>query len=1014
MKNIITVCIRHPVTVIMALSAVMMGGIISALNLPIDYLPEIISPHLSIETKYPGMGAEDIRAIITIPVEDAVSPVKGLERIKSVSRDGESIIMLDFRWGVNPASAAALVREAVDAVYPNLPEGVIKPVVLSGDRSEVHAVISVSSRTGNAVTERDFCEYELKARLRRIDGIGSVILSGGGKNEIKVEIDVRRAMRQGLSTIQLAQILAYDTAEIPAGSAREGETELVVISSGEPENIEELSQIIIAGDSKPLYLNNIASLREAPEKKKSLFIYDSKEQTALEIYRRPGADPIRLSGDIKKTVKEASDYFARDMEIQIVYDASPSIMNSLRDLAVSMLLGAVAVTIVLFLFIRSARYSVLAAISLPVSAASALLVLSAFGKSLNSMSLSGMALGIGLVSDTSLVTLDVLCRKFSQCAARPKAETIGSVTASLSNSSFSGTATTVVVFVPVLFLPGPLGALFGDLSISLVASVITGWGYAQFALPVLFYLFFQLNKITHTQFRLDKFYRRTLCAAMRKQKYPVAAVLSLGIAGFTLLLGRPATFISSGGSDEIILKINYPTGTRLESVANECINIINRLEKLSFIENVFCKAGSEDEDVVRRADSSYRKETVEFHCFVKPGSGRDSMPASIRKEIEGMNVKDGYVVEYPQDKTERLLGLSPVSTLAVRENGGNKRSDLEDAALRNVEKIKKAASPALITANIKPIEKKTEIRLVPFRDVSALTGITTMQIAQAASSVSDGVLAGRLEIEGRPINIRVLGESADDKKPSKLRLEEIPVTQNNDSPVFLGSVAEIKRMEAPQSLVRLDRSDVLYIELASSAAPKNHLPKLMDEFISNEKNISRIDDSVFSRYKISIIITLILVIVLLYMTMAAQFESFALPLVFMLIIPFSIAGAGPVLALTGSALDSGSVLAIIVLLGLVVNNGIILYETLEQKITNGARHAHAVYSAAVERFHPILASSITSIIVLFPLLANSQGATQKSMAAAMIGGCTAALLLTLLLMPQVYLLFMKIKAGRAR
>jgi multidrug efflux pump subunit AcrB len=960
------------------------------------------------------MGAEDVRTIITIPVEDAVSPVKGLERIKSVSRDGESIIMLDFRWGVNPASAAALVREAVDAVYPNLPEGVIKPVVLSGDRSEVHAIISVSSRTGNAVMERNFCEYELKARLRRIDGIGSAILSGGGKNEIKIEIDVQRAMRQGLSTMQLAQTLAYDTAEIPAGSAREGETELVVISSGEPDSIEELSQLIISGAAKPLYLKNIANVLEAPEKKKSLFIYDSKEQTALELYRRPRADPIRLSRDIKKTVKEAAEYFARDMEIQIVYDASPSIVNSLRDLIISMLLGAVAVTAVLFLFIRSIRYSILAAVSLPVSGAAALLVLSAFEKSLNSMSLSGMALGIGLVSDTSLVTLDVLCRRFSQYASRPEAEMIGSTTASLSNSSFSGTATTVVVFIPVLFLPGPLGALFGDLSISLVASVIIGWGYAQFAMPVLFYLFFKVNKTTHIQFRMDAFYRRMLCASIRRQKYSMAAVLLLGIAGFSLLLSRPAMFISSSGSDEIILKMNYPTGTRLESAAKECVNIINRIEKLSFIENVFCRAGSEDEDVVRRADSSYRKETVEFHCFVKPGSRRDTLPANIQKEIESLNVNAEYVFEYPQDKTERMLGLSSVSTLVVRENSGNNREDLETAALHNVEKLKKAALPGLITANIKPAEKKTEIRLIPFRDVSALAGITTMQIAQAASSISDGILAGRLEIEGRPVNIRVLGEYADGIKSSKLRLEEIPVTQSYDSSVFLGSVAEIKRVEAPQSLVRLDRSDVLYIELAGSINNKNYLTKIIDGFIKDAKNTSRIDDSVFNHYKVSIVITLILVIILLYMTMAAQFESFALPLIFMLVIPFSIAGAGPLLALTGSALDSGSILAIIVLLGLVVNNGIVLYETLEQKMINGLRYTYAVYSAAVERFHPILASSITSIIVLFPLLANSQGATQKSMAAAMIGGCTAALLLTLFYMPQVYLFFMKLKTRRTR
>jgi multidrug efflux pump subunit AcrB len=993
----------------MALAAVVFGGILSALTLPVDQLPEIIYPRLSIETKYPGMNAEDIRAIITIPVEDAVSPVKGLERIRSVSRDGESIITLDFHWGVNTANAAALVREAVDTVYPNLPEGVIKPVVLSGEQDEVHAIISVSSRGNNAVIERNFCEYELKARLRRINGIGSVVLSGGEKHEIKIEIDIQRAMKQGLSAVRLAQILAYDTAEIPAGSAQEGETELVVLSSGKPDNIDELSQIIISSASNPLYLKDIASLRESPEKKKSFFIYKSKEQTTLELYRRSGADPIRLSSDIRKVIKETSEYFARDMEIEIVYDASPVIVNSLRDLAISMLAGAASVSIVLFLFIRNIRCSLLAAVSLPVSGAVAMIVLYIFGKSLNNMSLSGLALGIGLVSDTSLITLDVLCRKFSHYMSKPQAEHIGEAAASLSTSSFSGTATTAVVFIPVIFLPGPLGMLFGDLSISLVASVISGWGYAQFALPVLFRLFFKTNTIVYAHFKMDTSYRKTLRIFMRNMKYCVVAVVLLSVVGFIFLINRPAMFVPEYVSNEIILKMNYPTGTRLEIAAKECTKIISQIENLSFIKTVFCRAGSEDEDVMRRASSSYRKETVEFHCFIKSNIKHDAALFEIKKTLKDLNVNTEYIIEYPQNNMERLLGLSSMSTLAVHGNNVNSGSDLESVAFLNAENIKKSALPVHITTNIKPVERKTEIKITPFRDISALTGVTAMQIAQAASSISDGVMAGSLEIDGRPVNIRVLGNDFSATAAPESRLGGIPVLQNGDSPVFLRSVAEIRRVEAFQSLMRLDRTDVLYIELETSTKIRNILPKIIDRFTKGKNNISRLDDSAFSRYKVSLIITIVLVIALLYMTMASQFESFILPFIFMLIIPFSIAGAGPLLAITDSALDSGSVLAIIVLLGLVVNNSIVLYETIEQKMSNGLNIVCAVYSAAAERFHPILASSITSIIVLFPLLFNQfeSGATQKSMASAMIGGCTAAVLITLFCMPQIYILFIR-------
>ncbi|GMO28197.1 MAG: hypothetical protein Ta2F_03740 [Termitinemataceae bacterium] len=300
MKDFITLCVQRPIMIIMLVAAIFLGGIFSAVKLPIDRLPEIYFPRITVETNYSGMGAEEIRGSVTIPIEDALSPLKGLEKIRSVSRDGTSIVILDFRWGTNPSSCAVLVREAIDAVYGSLPQGVSKPIVVSGGSTdETHAIIGVSSRSGDSFFERNFCEYELRTRLRRIENAGNIILTGGDKKEIHIILDIPKAASRGISPSDLANIIAYETNEVPAGNAREGNMELVVLSSGKPQSVKELSELVVASAAGPLRLKEIAKIEEAAAKKKSIFVFNGKTQTVLEVFRRPGSDPVALSGDLK-------------------------------------------------------------------------------------------------------------------------------------------------------------------------------------------------------------------------------------------------------------------------------------------------------------------------------------------------------------------------------------------------------------------------------------------------------------------------------------------------------------------------------------------------------------------------------------------------------------------------------------------------------------------------------------------------------------------------------------------
>ena len=1016
MKSLIDLCIRRPVTVIMFLSAVLLGGIFSLSVLPLERLPEFPFPRVTVETTYPGLGAEDIRSCLTIPVEDALSSVKGLERMRSISRDSASLTVLDFRWGTDSGAASVLVREAIDAVYPSLPEGAAKPAVIPGDPDEqAQLIVAIRSPLGLAFA-RNLAEYELRSLFRRIDGVGAVMLSGGEKEELAIKVDLPRALSRGLPPSVLAEILASETANIPAGNAMEGDKELVVVSQGKPATETELEKLILPSQNGPFVIGDIGFLKRTAAKKDSVFIVCGKnprsgyprsdnqcsdnhpyEFVALEIFRRPGADPVKLSRDLRKAVTDASDTFGGDAEIEIVYDDASSIVPGIQKLFVSVILGSAAVMIVLFLNLRNFRYSILAGLSLPFSMAASVIALAALGRTLNNMSLSGIALGIGLVSDTSVIILDLLHHGFNK-PKKPGCDELGSLAASVASSSFGGTVTTAVVFIPVVFLPGPLGSLFGDLSVALVVSIIAGWVYAQFALPSLFRMFYSANKKNYSgNDSVTRRYASLLTFCVKKSVNVLLTTVLLCVFGFALLLSRPLGFVSADTASEIEAVLNFPSGTVMETIAEKASVLGEQLASLPGIDYVFGRAGSEKEYTARRSDPDYRRETFIFRCVLEQKAKPTAVLASVNSILEKQSRET--FSRFPQDKTEKLLGLSSSFVIAVK---GRDRKEAENRALEAENIIREGG----FSVTRRPAGYRPEIRIIPDREASAYAGITTAETAMAYYAASEGLEAGELELEGKPLTMKL---SALELPGAAVRqLEALPLVFRENGPVFAGSIAGFILQETPEALARLDRSDTLYIESSLQGGSKKNLAAILDSLCTGkEQGFARASESAFIRYRSSLILTVVLVVILLYLTMGAEFESLTLPLVLLLAIPFSLAGAGPALFVSGGGLDSSSVLALMVLFGLSVNSGMVLYELAAEKCALGKSPSDAVCEAAMERFRAVLTTALTTVFALIPLVISPLGAKEHSMAAAMLGGIIACTTLTLFALPPVLIRFLK-------
>ena len=1039
MRGLINIFVRRHVTVIMILAAIIIAAVFTIFKMPINRLPEFSIPRVTVETIYHGMAADEIRAMVTIPLEDGLSPIKGLERIRSVSRDNSSIISLDFRWGIDPMTASVLVREAVDAVYPGLPEGVRKPSVTSGGaENETHAIIAVSSHNGNAEFARKLAEYELTARLRKIDGVGSVVLVGGEIPEEKLSLDVPRLAALGISPSDFIQILSRETINIPAGNAREGNMELVVVGYGKPDSVSSLSQIVLPVGDGTLRVADAGELSSSAAKKKSIFVYNGKSAAALEIYRRSGADPLRLSKDIEKALNEAVSLFSRDAQIELIADSTPSLISGITNLLVSASLGAAAVIIVLLIFIKRFKYSILASLSIPFSAAAGICILFITGRSLNSMSLGGLAMGIGLVSDISVIILDLLHRAFGNRSLTPEHEEIGNKAFSIAGSSVASTLTTAIVFIPIIMLPGALGNLFGDLAIALSVSVAAGWFYAQFCLPSLYRLFFGSSIIVNSNstsvfhkskililinnllnnflsvFRngsLERKYSSFLSSLLRRPGKFYTVTAFIVILSSVTILSKPVVFINPDNAEEIWVSVIFPPGTLLDSPENFSLYATKKISGLPFVKTVYGKAGAEEADINRRADIDYKKEELILRCAlekgIKPERALNEIKEIFSRIVSQQNDQVSYSVYFPKDRAETLLGLSSANTYVIK---GNDREELQE----RIEIAESAFNSASIDVNFKPRGKRPELRLFPNREAAAFLSISAAQIAETLYILNEGVVASRLELNGRPRDVSVTGNIGEFYGVSnKLRqnnlqtdpiqlLEQTPIRTSQGKTVFLGSLGRIERKNAEASLARLDRSDAIYADIS----PNTELPS------SVKKITERADDSAFSRYRNSLVLFVLLVLILLYMAMGAQFESFLLPLILMMTIPLSLAGAGPALLIAGSNIDSGAVLGLTALFGLVVNNSLILYEISEQKIRAGFNPAAAVFCGARERLQAILITMLTTIFALLPLIFSPLANSQKSMAAAMLGGLAASTILSLFAIPSVLIQFFNWKSKK--
>ncbi len=502
MRSLIRLSINRPVATVMVFLAVLIVSIWSISLMPVDFLPEIEVPKLTVISSYGGLPAKEIRELLTIPLEDSFSSLKGIKHINSISRDGLSIIELEFHWGTDMVLAGVESREVIDLAYLSLPFGAGKPQVLPVDpNDEAVMTIGVFPQDGDFALARRLAEREIKTRLQQGRGVGTIQVAGGLVDEIQILLDQSFIGSKGLSVSGISQDLASGNISYPVGVIEEGSVEYIVKADGKAANWQEIGEFYVTIDENtpPLRIKEMGTVTPDYKDQHSAFHYNGREGVLLSIRKQGGTSPVSMAQSVRDELGLLKKSYENSLDMAVISDSSEIIKKSINDLVLSAILGALFAFLVLLVFLKNFQNSLLLILALPVSISWALLLLSLTGRSLNIMSLGGLAMGVGMLVDNAIVVME----RLSSLKMKNRQMVI-SETTRLASSLTGSTITSLVVFFPVLFLPGLLGTLFTDLALAVIFSLSASLIIAVTLIPVLFILWGKTPKRDAIEIKLGK------------------------------------------------------------------------------------------------------------------------------------------------------------------------------------------------------------------------------------------------------------------------------------------------------------------------------------------------------------------------------------------------------------------------------------------------------------------------------------------------------------------------------
>ena len=1015
--------VHRPVAVAVLYSILMLFGLVSLSRLPIDMLPEVDPPVLTVLTPYPGASALDVEGKVTERLEDSLGTVAELEQITSISRENLSIVTLKFGFDTDLDQAANDVRQQLDVATDKLPRDIERPRVLRFDPSAIPVLVFVvSSKTSDVRLQRDLLEDVILEPLRRLEGVGAVTLRNAPERRVRVDVDRQRLVDRGLTISELAAVLGAENLDIPAGDLQVGDMEFGLRMPGEATTFDELRSIPLSRSAGGgvVTLGDVAEVRDGLEDSKEVVLLEGRPVVAVAVQKVPGSNTVEVASAVVERLEQVRGALPAGMRVDVVENTATFIERMIFNLKRTVGVGGFLVILVVGLFVRRLRPSLVVAATIPTSLVLTFLVLYAFGFSLNAISLIAMALAIGMVVDNGVVVLENITRLEEggmdplQAAEQGAREVGSAITAS--------TTTTLVIFLPMVFVSGMVGKLFGQLALVMIATITGSLVVALTLTPSL------AARLVRSPPREEKnraeegeasalgiAYGRTLDFALRHPAFILAgsAGIAVGTLGLLALLG--SDYLPQMDTGDVGVVLELPVGTGLDRTVALGERVVAGFEAREETELVWLQAGSSSSGSAAVAGGHQGSNVVKVQVRLVPGDQRELSQEEVARAVLD------ELGPLPEARNVEVLlgassggGLGLYSKPVVLEVLGSDLDEVQDVATRLREALE--ALPGLVDISAGLLETRPEMRVQLSRDLANRAGVAFGLAGRELRMAMTGVVATRFAGGGDPRDVVVRLREQDRDDPTDWR--HVPVRSRMGSILALGTLATLGEGVSPIEIRHVDKSRVVTVSAGVEGRALGEVGTDVDALLrgfTHPPTVTLRQGGAVKDQRDSFAdlgAMLIFGLLLVYLVMAAQFESWLDPFVIMFSVPFAATGAFLALLITGTNLSITGSLGLIILIGVVVNNAIVLVDCVKLLRAEGTELVEAVRLAGRRRLRPVLITTLTTMGGMLPLaLARGDGAELWGpMGRTALGGLAVSTGVTLLLVPVIYVLMQRLKA----
>jgi hydrophobic/amphiphilic exporter-1 (mainly G- bacteria), HAE1 family len=1024
--KIVDFSVDRKISVTMITLIVILGGIIAFTKLGLDMLPDVEFPMVSVVTVYSGASPEDIESIVTKPLEQAIASVTGVKGVVSTTVEGMSMVTVEFANGTNLDFAAQDVRDQLAMFADFLPDDIQTPLVMKFDMSALPVLfygVTSEDRPLNELAE--YMDETAGYRLERIEGVASVMIQSPEVKEIQVEIDQHALETSGITLDQVVQMIGFENLNMPAGRIVEDHKDYLIRTRAEFASLTEIEDLIVgmSPTGNPIKLRQIAKVKDTVSDLRTEMRVQSKPGVMMIITKQSGANTVQVADAVKQELKNLEKILPKDIEMHIGMDMSASVKLTVNSTGRTALLGGVLAMLMIYLFLRNIRPTIAVGIAIPVSIIVTFIPIYAVGYTLNLLTLGGLALGIGMLVDNAIVVIENVFRHLEDGKSRKEAARLGASEVGMAITA--STLTTLAVFLPMAMGQGTAGQLVRGLALAISFSLLASLFVSLTMVPMLASVFFKpRSKVDYTLkakdswiVRLRAFYKEKLIIVLRHRWKTLGVATLLFVISLAIIPLVGTEFMPEMDQAMLMMKIKLPVGSALE----ETDRVVRQVEQICLnepsIETVIVSNGVNEEDRGGGGDmANAGSHEGMIMMALKPKSDRALSTKMIGEKIRG---------EIPVMRDVKIEFLD----FGAAMGGGGKDVEiqifgkdfviLEEISREIASAIKGVDGITDIKSSME--EAKPEYHIALNREEINRMGLISGQVANTIKTSTLGQVATRYRFAGEETNVRI--KFREDQRSSIRDIEMIKLTTPMKTQIPLTQVASITREEGPVKIIRDNQSRMV---LVTASIIDRDLGSVMKDVLKILEPIqAEVPDGYFVEYggqyeqMIDTFITLgqalALAILLVFMVMASQFESLIHPLVIMVTIPLALIGVVFGFLVSGVTISLTSFIGFILLTGIVVNNGIVLVDYINQLRLKGVEATAAIIEAGSTRLRPVLITALTTIFGMLPMvLDNKEGAEMRApMAITVIGGLTAATFLTLFVVPSLYSLIADLGIRRA-